>query len=60
MKGPGNTNGIATTTGDGRHRAKASLQPQPLVTAPKHHTMDVLAVMRPARLAKDSAFPCQP
>lgn len=60
MKGPGNANGIATTAGGGRHMAKVSFQPQPVVVALQHLALCVLAIMRPAWLAKDSAFPCHP
>jgi len=55
VKRPGNADGIATAARDGRHMAKALLQPQPHTTTLQQHTMYVLAIMRLAQLLKDSS-----
>lgn len=51
-KGVRNANAIATSPGDGRHMAEVSLEPQPLLMAPQHHMMYVLAIRRPVWLAR--------
>lgn len=60
MKGPGNTNGVSAPAGDGRHTGKESLQPQLVVTAPQHHTMQILTLLRPTWLPRTQLFPVIP